>query len=136
MNIVVLGAGIIGTSTAWHLLERGHEVTVIDRQPAAARETSFANAAQISVSYCEPWASRQAPGKVLRWMWRDDAPLLFRPRFPLGEGWQQWRWALRFLAQCNDAAFERNVRQLVALGSYSQPRSRRWCAPPASTTCG
>ncbi|MDB5743000.1 MAG: D-amino-acid dehydrogenase [Polaromonas sp.] len=119
MNVVVLGAGIIGVSTAWHLLTRGHEVTVVERQPDAALETSFANAAQISVSYCEPWANREAPMKVLKWMFRDDAPLLFRPQWPFGEGWQQWRWGLRFLAQCNDAAFERNVRQLVALGAYS-----------------
>ena len=119
MNVVVLGAGIIGVSTAWHLLERGHEVTVVDRQPDAALETSFANAAQISVSYCEPWANRDAPLKALKWMFRDDAPLLFRPQFPLGQGWQQWRWGLQFLAQCNDAAFERNVQQLVALGAYS-----------------
>ncbi len=119
MNVVVLGAGIIGVSTAWHLLERGHEVTVVDRQPDAALETSFANAAQISVSYCEPWANRDAPLKALKWMFRDDAPLLFRPQLPFGEGWQQWRWGLQFLAQCNDAAFERNVQQLVALGAYS-----------------
>ena len=119
MKVVVLGAGIIGVSTAWHLLERGHEVTVVDRQPDAALETSFANAAQISVSYCEPWANRDAPLKALKWMLRDDAPLLFRPRMPLGEGWQQWRWGLQFLAQCNDTAFERNVQQLVALGAYS-----------------
>ena len=92
---------------------------MVDRQPGAARETSFANAAQISVSYCEPWANRHAPAKLLKWMFRDDAPLLFRPRLPFGDGWQQWRWGLLFLAQCNDAAFERNVRQLVALGSYS-----------------
>jgi D-amino-acid dehydrogenase len=115
MNVVVLGAGIIGISTAWHLLERGHEVTVVDRQPDAALETSFGNAAQISVSYCEPWANRDAPLKALKWMFRNDAPLLFRPRLdPL-----QWRWCLQFLAQCNDAAFERNVQQLVALGAYS-----------------
>ena len=119
MKVVVLGAGIIGVSTAWHLLQRGHDVTVVDRQPDAALETSFANAAQISVSYCEPWANRDAPLKALKWMFRDDAPLLFRPRMPFGEGWQQWRWGLQFLAQCNDAAFERNVQQLVALGAYS-----------------
>ena len=119
MKVVVLGAGIIGVSTAWHLLERGHEVTVVDRQPGAALETSFANAAQISVSYCEPWANRDAPLKALKWMFRDDAPLLFRPQLPFGEGWQQWRWGLQFLGQCNDAAFERNVQQLVALGGYS-----------------
>ncbi|MCY1163262.1 MAG: D-amino acid dehydrogenase [Pseudomonadota bacterium] len=115
MKVIVLGAGIIGVSTAWHLLERGHEVTVVDRQPGAALETSFANAAQISVSYCEPWANRDAPFKAFKWMFRNDAPLLFRPQLDL----QQWRWGLQFLAQCNDAAFERNVQQLVALGAYS-----------------
>lgn len=115
MKTLVLGAGIIGISTAWHLSERGHEVIVVDRQPDAALETSFANAAQISVSYCEPWANRHAPAKMLKWMFRNDAPLLFRPQLD----WQQWRWGLQFLAQCNDAAFERNVQQLVALGAYS-----------------
>jgi D-amino-acid dehydrogenase len=115
MKVLVLGAGIIGTSTAWHLLDRGHEVVVVDRQDGAARETSFANAGQISVSYCEPWANNQAPLKLLKWMFRKDAPLLLRPQLD----WQQWRWGLAFLAQCHDAAFERNVQQLVALGNYS-----------------
>ena len=115
MKTIVLGAGIIGISTAWHLLERGHEVIVVDRQAGAAQETSFANAAQISVSYCEPWANRDAPLKALKWMFDKEAPLLFRPQLD----WQQWRWGLQFLAQCNDAAFARNVQQIVALGAYS-----------------
>ncbi len=119
MKIIVLGAGIIGISTAWHLAQRGHEVTVVDRHGEAALETSFANAAQISVSYCEPWANRDAPWKALKWMFSKEAPLLFRPQVPLGEGWHQYSWGLEFLANCNDTAFERNVQQLVALGSYS-----------------
>ena len=119
MNIIVLGAGIIGISTAWHLAERGHQVTVVERQSGAALETSFANAGQISVSYCEPWANREAPLKALKWMLSKEAPLLFRPQNPLGPGWRQYAWGLQFLANCNDAAFERNVQQLVALGEYS-----------------
>ncbi len=119
MKTLVLGAGIIGVSTAWHLLQNGHEVVLVDRQDEAASETSFANAAQISVSYCEPWANKDAPLKALKWMFSDEAPLLFRPQFPLGAGWHQYRWGLEFLANCNDAAFERNVAQIVALGSYS-----------------
>ncbi len=115
MHTIVLGAGIIGISTAWHLRERGHEVTVVDRQPGAALETSYANAAQISVSYCEPWANRDAPWKALKWMFDKEAPLLLRPQLD----WRQWSWCLKFLAQCNDAAFARNVRQIVALGAYS-----------------
>jgi D-amino-acid dehydrogenase len=119
MKITILGAGIIGISTAWHLLQQGHEVTVVERQPDAALETSFANAAQISVGYCEPWANREAPWKALKWMFSKEAPLLFRPQLPLGQGFLQYRWGLEFLANCNDLAFGRNVQQLVALGSYS-----------------
>jgi D-amino-acid dehydrogenase len=115
MHAVVLGAGIIGVSTAWHLRQLGHEVTVVERQAGPAMETSFANAGQISVSYCEPWANKDAPIKTLKWMFDDTAPLLFRPQLD----WQQWAWGLQFLWQCNDRAFSRNVKQLVALGAYS-----------------
>lgn len=115
MQVVVLGAGVIGVSTAWHLLQRGHSVTLVDRQEDAALETSFGNAAQISVSYCEPWANREAPMKALKWLFDPEGPLKFRPQFDPA----QWAWGMKFLAQCNDAAFERNVAQLVALGSYS-----------------
>ena len=115
MKVTVLGAGIIGISTAWYLSEAGHEVTVVDRQADAALETSFANGAQISVSFCEPWANAGAPLKVAKWLLRDDSPLLFRPRLDP----YQWRWGIKFLTQCTDAAFARNVQQLVALGAYS-----------------
>ena len=115
MKIVVMGAGIIGISTAWYLLEQGHEVTVVDRQANAALETSFANGAQISVCFCEPWANAGAPFKVAKWLLRDDSPLLFRPRLDIA----QWRYGLSFLTQCTTAAFERNVEELVQLGRYS-----------------
>ncbi len=115
MKVIILGAGIIGTSTAWHLLQLGHDVTVVDRQPDAALETSYANAAQISVSYCEPWANKHAPMKALKWMFDKEAPLLLRPHIDP----QQWRWLVQFLAECNDTAFARNVQQIVALGAYS-----------------
>lgn len=115
MHVVVMGAGIIGVSTAWYLLEEGHTVTVVDRQPHPALETSFANGSQISVSFCEPWANPRTPAKVLKWLAHDDSPLLFRPRLDP----YQWRWAANFMAQCTAPAFARNVRQLVALGRYS-----------------
>jgi D-amino-acid dehydrogenase len=116
MKVTVLGAGIIGVTTAWYLTRQGHEVTVVDRQPDAALETSFANGAQVSVCFCEPWASKDAPFKMLKWMTQADAPLLYR--FKLDP--HQWRWGLQFLANCNDVAFARNVKQLVSLGRYSQ----------------
>ena len=71
MKVLVLGAGVIGVTTAWYLARAGHRVTVIDRQAAAAMETSFANGGQISVSHAEPWANPQAPRRALSWMLRD-----------------------------------------------------------------
>ncbi|MFZ6752413.1 D-amino acid dehydrogenase [Undibacterium sp. Dicai25W] len=116
MKVIVLGAGIIGTSTAWFLNQQGHEVTVIERQPGAAQETSFANGGQISVSHAEPWANPSAPLKVLKWLGKEDAPLLFRPR----ADWLQWRWGLQFLRECTQQRTNHNIRQIVAIAEYSR----------------
>jgi D-amino-acid dehydrogenase len=116
MHIIVLGAGLIGVSTAWYLRKLGHEVTVIDRQPLSGLETSFANGAQLSVCHAEPWASPGAPLKVLKWLFKSDAPLLFRPRLE----WQQYRWGLGFLRECTQKRFNQNTQQLVSLGMYSR----------------
>jgi len=116
MRVVVLGAGVIGTTSAWYLARAGHEVTVLDRQPDVALETSFANGGQISVSHAEPWANPAAPLKILRWLGREDAPLLFRPRADLAE----WSWGLRFLLECLPRRTLRNTKAAVALASYSR----------------
>lgn len=116
MQILVLGAGVVGTTTAWFLSKQGHEVTVVDRQTKAAQETSFANGGQISVSHAEPWANPSAPLKVLKWLTRPDAPLLFRPRLDPA----QWRWALSFLAECTASKAAHNIRQMVNLGTFSR----------------
>ena len=76
MKVIVLGAGVLGVTSAWYLAKAGHEVTVIDRQEGPALETSFANGGQISVSHAEPWSNPHAPMRALRWMGREDAPLL------------------------------------------------------------
>jgi D-amino-acid dehydrogenase len=115
MKVVVLGAGVIGTTTAWFLRESGHDVTVIERQSAAALETSFANGGQISVSHVEPWANPAAPFKILRWLGQPDAPLLFRPRLDA----QQWRWGLQFLLECLPSRTRRNMLQILAISKYS-----------------
>ena len=96
MRVIVLGAGVVGTATAWYLARAGHEVTVVERQGAAGLETSFANGGQISASHAEPWANPGAPAKIVEWLGREDAPLLFRPR----ADWRQWAWGARFLAEC------------------------------------
>ncbi len=116
MNIVILGAGVIGVTTAWYLKKAGHAVTVIDRQPAAGLETSFANGGQISVSHAEPWANPGAPLKVLQWLGREDAPLLFRLRADPC----QWAWGLRFLFECLPQRTRQNTLTILKLGLYSR----------------
>lgn len=116
MRVLVLGAGLIGVTSAYYLRRLGHEVTVVDRQAAPAAETSYANGGQISVSHAEPWAQPGAPLKMLKWLGRADAPLLFRLRL---DPWQ-WRWGWRFLRECTPARARRNLTQLVRLGSYSR----------------
>lgn len=116
MKIIVMGAGVIGVTSAWYLARAGHEVTVLERNAGAAAETSFGNGGQISVSHAEPWANPAAPLKILRWLRREDAPLLFRLRADPA----QWLWALKFLGQCTSAWTRANTVQLVRLGSYSR----------------
>ncbi|MEO8021756.1 D-amino acid dehydrogenase [Polaromonas sp.] len=116
MKVTVLGAGVTGITSAWFLHQAGHEVTVIDRQPGAGLETSFANGGQVSVSHAEPWANPGAPLKVLKWLMREDAPLLFRLRPDLN----QWLWGLDFLRNCTPGRTRHNIKQMVNLGLYSR----------------
>jgi D-amino-acid dehydrogenase len=118
MHVIVLGAGVTGITTAWYLREQGHEVTVIERQSGAALETSFANGGQISVSHAEPWANPGAPLKVLKWLMKEDAPLLFRLRADAA----QWRWGLQFLRECTPGRTANNIRNIVSLGLYSRAK--------------
>lgn len=116
MKVIVLGAGVVGTATAWYLRQAGHEVTVLERQPGPAQETSFANGCQISVSHAEPWANPATLVKVLRALGREDAPLLFRLRADP----QQWRWCLQFVRECRPARVAANLRRIVAIAEYSR----------------
>lgn len=118
MRVAVLGAGVVGVASAWYLAADGHEVTVLDRQPLPAQETSFANGGQISVSHAEPWANPGAPLRVLKWLGREDSPLLWRFRADMA----QWRWGLDFLAQCTAARTRRNIQAIIQLGLYSRTR--------------
>ena len=116
MRVIVLGAGLLGVTSAYFLQQLGHEVTVIDRQGAPGAETSFANGGQISVSHAEPWANPSAPLKVLQWLGQEDAPLLFRIRADM----RQWLWGLQFLHECTPARTRHNIEQIVRLGTYSR----------------
>ncbi|HNC51495.1 MAG TPA: D-amino acid dehydrogenase [Accumulibacter sp.] len=116
MKLVVLGAGVVGVSSAWYLAKAGHQVTVLERQSAAGLETSFANGGQISVSHAEPWSNPHAPLRALAWMRREDAPLLFRPRRDAA----LLDWSLRFLRECTPRRTRENMRQIVTLALYSR----------------
>lgn len=117
MKVLVLGAGVIGATTAYHLAEAGHQVVVLDRRSGAGLETSFANGGQISPCHAEPWANPGVLPKVLKWLGRDDAPLLFR--------WNRydpalWVWGLRFLANCTSARAALNTERTLRLALYSR----------------
>lgn len=116
MKAIVLGAGVTGVTSAWFLQKQGFDVTVVDRQPAAGMETSFANGGQISVSHAEPWANPGAPKKVLKWLMKEDAPLLFRLRADV----RQWRWGMQFLRECSPERTRHNIIQMLNLGTYSR----------------
>jgi D-amino-acid dehydrogenase len=121
MKILILGAGVIGVTSAWYLAGDGHEVTVLDRQPGAGLETSFANGGQISVSHAEPWSNPHAPLKALSWMGSEDAPLLFRPR--LDAALFDWSW--RFLRECTPGRTRANIRDIVRHALYSRAQLGR-----------
>jgi D-amino-acid dehydrogenase len=116
MRVAVIGAGVVGVTSAWYLARAGHEVTLLDRQAEPGMETSFANGGQISAGHAEPWARPSVLPKVLHWLGREDAPMLFRPRADLA----QWIWGLRFALECIPGRFERNARQLAGLATYSR----------------
>ena len=118
MKVIVLGAGVIGTATAYYLNRLGCEVTVLDRQAAPGAETSFANGGQISVSHAEPWANPGAPLKVLKWLAKEDAPLLFRLKPIL----RQWIWGMSFLRECTSGRTRHNIEQIVNLGTFSREK--------------
>src|SRR5689334_21321973 len=120
MRVVVLGAGVVGVASAWYLSQAGHEVRVVDRQGGVGLETSFANGGQISAGHAAPWAKPGVPLQALKWLLREDAPLLFRLRADPA----QWRWGLQFLRNCTAARFRANAAQLVRLGGYSRDQLR------------
>jgi D-amino-acid dehydrogenase len=121
VQVLVLGTGVIGVTSAWYLGADGHRVTLLDRQPGAGLETSFANGGQISVSQAQPWANPQAPVKILKWLGDESAPLMFRPSASL----RQWAWGLRFLYECLPGRTRENTLQILRLAIYSAAQLRR-----------
>ena len=116
MRVIVLGSGVIGVTTAWYLAQHGAAVTVLDRQPGPALETSFANAGQVSPGYSTPWAAPGVPLKALRWMFERHAPLSIRPDGTL----YQLRWLTAMLANCSAERYAINKERMLRLAEYSR----------------
>jgi len=116
MRVVILGSGVIGVTSAYYLAKAGHDVTVLDRQPGPALETSFANAGQISPGYASPWAAPGIPLKAMKWMLQRHAPLSITPDGTLFQ--LQWMWQM--LQNCNAERYAVNKERMVRLAEYSR----------------
>ena len=117
MKTLVLGAGVVGISTAYYLARAGHQVTVIDRRPQAGQETSFANGGQLSAAHSIPWANPRTLGLLLKWLGRDDTPLVFHP-FKAEAA--LWRWGMSFLANCTPGRSRANGERNLRLALYTR----------------
>lgn len=116
MRVMILGSGVVGTTSAWYLAKAGFEVVVVDRQPGAALETSYGNAGQLSFGYAVPWAAPGMPLKALKWLFERHAPLAIRPGLdPL-----QYRWLWQMLRNCTAERYAVNKARMVRMTEYSR----------------
>lgn len=116
MKIVILGSGVIGVTSAYYLAKAGHSVTVIDRQPGPALETSFANAGEVSPGYSAPWAAPGLPIKAIKWLFMRHRPLVIRPALDPA----MIAWSLQLLRNCTTARYEKNKSHMLRLATYSR----------------
>ncbi|CAB3733966.1 D-amino acid dehydrogenase 1 [Achromobacter ruhlandii] len=116
MHVIVLGSGVIGTTTAYYLARQGAKVTVLDRQPGAAQETSYANAGQVSPGYSTPWAAPGIPLKAIKWLFKKHAPLAIR----LDGSLYQLKWMAAMLANCSAERYAVNKERMLRLAEYSR----------------
>jgi D-amino-acid dehydrogenase len=116
MRVLVLGAGVIGVCAAYYLRRAGHEVEVVERRSAAAMETSFANAGEVSPGYSAPWAGPGVPLKAIKWMLMHHSPLVIWPLLDLN----MWRWGAMMLANCTAKAYALNKSRMVPIAEYSR----------------
>lgn len=116
MKVVILGAGVIGTASAYYLAKAGHEVTVLERQPASGLETSYANAGEVSPGYSSPWAGPGVPLKAIKWLMMRHSPLAIRPSLDP----QMWRWVTQMLMNCTTKRYELNKGRMLRMAEYSR----------------
>ena len=118
MQVLILGSGVIGVTTAWYLAGAGFQVRVVDRQPGAGLETSYANAGQISPGYASPWAAPGIPLKAIKWLLMRDGPLVIRPMLDR----RMWSWGAQLLANCTARAYATNKGRMVRIAEYSRDK--------------
>lgn len=123
-NLVVIGGGVVGLTTAWFLAERGHQVTIVERERDLAEGASRANGGQLSYRYVSPLADAGVPLKAMRWLLDPDGPLRFKPE----ARWHQWRWMIDFLRACRAPVNARTTARLLELGALSQSAFASLCA--------
>jgi D-amino-acid dehydrogenase len=117
---LILGSGVIGVTSAYYLARAGHEVTVVDRQPEPALETSFANAGEVSPGYSSPWAGPGVPVKAVKWLLMKHGPLVIRPKLdPV-----MWVWLLKMLRNCTSARYAVNKSRMIPIAEYSRDSLR------------
>lgn len=116
MKVIVLGAGIVGVTSAYQLAKAGHDVTVVDRQSGPALETSFANAGEVSFGYCSPWAAPGIPMKAMKWLFMKHAPLILRPKLDMA----MLSWMARMLSNCTSERYAINKSRMLRLADYSR----------------
>ncbi|MCP5323192.1 D-amino acid dehydrogenase [Albidovulum sp.] len=116
MKVVVMGAGVIGVTTAYYLAKAGAEVTVLDRQPGPGLETSYANAGELSYGMTSPWAAPGVPTKALKWLFMKRRPLFIWPLISP----RMWKWGAQMLMNCNDDAYAVNKSRMVRISNYSR----------------
>ncbi|MFC5552012.1 D-amino acid dehydrogenase [Massilia aerilata] len=115
-EIIVIGGGVVGLTSAWWLLEAGHKVTLLERAPQVGTGTSFSNGGQLSYRYVSPLADVGVPLKALQWMFQEYGPLRFKPQVDL----HQWTWLAAFLANCRADANRKTTHKLLQLGELSR----------------
>ncbi len=116
MKVLILGSGVIGVTSAYYLARAGHEVTVVDRQPEPALETSFANAGEVSPGYSSPWAGPGVPVKAVKWLLMKHGPLVIRPKLdPV-----MWVWLTKMLRNCTSARYAINKSRMIPIAEYSR----------------
>jgi len=115
-QIIVIGGGVVGLTSAWWLLEAGFEVSLVERAPELASGASYGNGGQLSYRYVSPLADAGVPLKAVQWLFQEHGPLRFRPEADL----RQWRWLASFLGQCTAAANRRTTAKLLELGEWSR----------------